>query len=67
MFVEQLPIPIVDDSIQAPFVEAVNQVLDGKGAGVDTSAVEKEIDQMAYMLYGLSPEEISFIEEYGME
>ncbi len=66
MFVEQLPIPIVDDSVQVPFIEAVDQVLAGKGMGLDTSAVEKEIDQMAYMLYGLTTEEISFIEGYGM-
>lgn len=67
MFVEQLPIPIVDDLAQAPFIEATDKVLAGKCDGQDTSYVEKEIDQMAYMLYGLSHEEIRFIEEYGVE
>ncbi|MFZ3089374.1 MAG: hypothetical protein WA240_02020 [Nitrospirota bacterium] len=29
----------------------------------DTSALEKQIDQMVYALYGLTPEEIAIVEE----
>jgi hypothetical protein len=31
----------------------------------DTQALEKEVDNIVYRLYHLSPEEIDFIEHYG--
>ncbi len=31
----------------------------------DTSAWEREIDQLVYRLYGLTPEEIKIVEESG--
>jgi len=32
-------------------------------AGTDTTALEREIDQGVYALYGLTPEEIKLVEE----
>ena len=32
-------------------------------AGADTSALEREIDELVYALYGLTPEEIKIVEE----
>jgi len=31
--------------------------------GADTTALEREIDQRVYLLYGLTPEEIASVEE----
>lgn len=33
-----------------------------KDSNADTSALERQIDQMVYELYGLTPEEIAIIE-----
>jgi adenine-specific DNA-methyltransferase len=33
-----------------------------KDPNVDTSALEKQIDDMVYALYGLTPEEIAIVE-----
>ena len=37
----------------------------GHDAEADTSALEREIDQQVYALYGLTPEEIKIVEEAG--
>jgi hypothetical protein len=34
-----------------------------RDAGADVSALEREIDQQLYALYGLTPEEIKIVEE----
>lgn len=34
-----------------------------RDAGADTSALEGEIDQRVYALYGLTPEEIKIVED----
>jgi len=34
----------------------------GELKAADTSAMEKQIDQMVYELYGLTPEEITIVE-----
>ena len=36
-----------------------------RDAGADTSALEREIDELVYALYGLTPEEIKIVEEAG--
>lgn len=42
----------------------VKKVLAAKqrDAGADMSALEREIDQLVYALYGLTPEEIQIVE-----
>ena len=42
---------------QPPFSPFVNGDFDA-----DTSALERQIDQMVYSLYGLTPEEIAIVE-----
>jgi hypothetical protein len=36
-----------------------------RDAGADVSALEREIDELVYALYGLTPEEIKIVEESG--
>ena len=60
----QLPVPVLTKEYQNMFVELVNQILSLKKSNptADTSALEKEIDQMVYELYGLTDEEIWIVE-----
>jgi hypothetical protein len=64
MFVEQLPVPMIDDTAQQPFILLVDQVLSIKNSGGDTTEVENEINRLAYQLYGLEKEEIQYIENH---
>ncbi len=36
-----------------------------RDASADTSALEREIDELVYALYGLTPEEIKIVEDAG--
>ena len=49
---------------QTPIVKLVDQILavKQKDLQADTSALERQIDQVAYALYGLTPEEIEIVE-----
>jgi hypothetical protein len=38
---------------------------EGEFKDADTSALEREIDEMVYKLYDLTPEEIAIVEEKG--
>ncbi len=62
--VEELPIPNATTSQQKPIIEAVKKILATKQANptADTSALERNIDQQVYTLYGLSAEEIAIVE-----
>jgi len=46
-------------------VRVVERILAAKknNPAADTSALEREIDQQVYALYGLTPEEIKIVEE----
>jgi len=46
------------------FLILVDKILTSKqkDPNVDTSALEKQIDQMVYKLYSLTPEEIEIVE-----
>jgi len=49
---------------QTPFVEDAKKIFAAKArdASADTSALEREIDQLVYVLYDLTPEEIQIVE-----
>ena len=55
---KQLPIPDVSPEQQEPIIELVNQILAAKRTNpdADVSELENEIDQIVYLLYGLTPE-----------
>jgi hypothetical protein len=49
---------------QQPFITLVDQILAAKKKDpqADTSALERQIDEMVYKLYGLTPEKIAIVE-----
>lgn len=60
----QIPICNIVDRDQQPFITLVDQILTAKKANpkADTSALEKQIDELVYKLYDLTEEEIKIIE-----
>ncbi len=61
---KKLPIPDVPPEKQMPIVELVEQILSTKknDPKADTSTLERQIDEIFYALYGLTPEEIAIVE-----
>ena len=67
MFVERLPVPSIKDKNNPVINEIpklVNKILILKkqNADSDISFYEKQIDQLVYQLYDLTPEEITIVE-----
>lgn len=60
----RFPIKCISVTAQQPFIALVEQILSLKKSSpsADTSALEKEIDNLVYELYGLTEEEIGIIE-----
>ncbi len=60
-----IPIPVVTEGLQKPIINFVNQILNIKKVNpqAKTTALEQEIDQLVYKLYGLSEEEIKIVED----
>ena len=58
------PIPEVTAEQQKPIIALVDKILVAKKAdnAADTSAMEAEIDDLVYALYGLTEEEIKIVE-----
>ena len=63
--VEAIPIPIITDIQQSPYIHLINNILTVKDAdpSADISALEAEIDRMVYQLYDLSDAEIETIND----
>jgi type I restriction-modification system DNA methylase subunit len=61
----KMPIPKADKDRQRPVIQLVGKILAAKQreAEADTSALEREIDELVYALYGLTPAEIKSIKE----
>jgi len=61
-YIEKIPIPM--NTNPKPIETLVDQILTAKSAdpAADVSALEREIDQLVYHLYGLTPEEIAVVE-----
>jgi hypothetical protein len=59
-----LPIPEIAVAQRSKLVSLIDRILAAKqrDAEADTSALEREIDQLVYALYGLTPEEIQIVE-----
>ncbi|MCC7224558.1 MAG: hypothetical protein IT273_12595, partial [Chitinophagales bacterium] len=62
IFFENIPVPPLSATEQQPFIDLVNQILLKKENGEDTTALEAQIDQLVYQLYGLTAEEIAIVE-----
>ena len=63
-YVSQIPIPIITTAQKTSISKLVNQILAAKrpDPDADVSELEKEIDQIVYLLYDLTPEEIAIVE-----
>ncbi|GAA4453188.1 Eco57I restriction-modification methylase domain-containing protein [Nibrella saemangeumensis] len=63
-YVEQLPIKKLLPAPKKPFIEKVDAILSAKQQDplADTSALEADLDQMVYALYGLTAEEVAIVE-----
>jgi type II secretory pathway predicted ATPase ExeA len=61
---KKLPIPAVPSEGQKPVERLVEQILSAKqrDAGADVTALERELDELVYALYALTPEEIKIVE-----
>lgn len=61
---KKLPIPDATPEQQTPIIALVDQILTARRAdpSADVSALEKEIDEIVYKLYGLTAE-IKLVEE----
>ena len=67
----EIPIKIIKKEDQKPFVDLVNKILtitsrtdyDPHNPPEEQKALEKEIDQMVYQLYGLTEDEIELVEK----
>ena len=75
MYVGIVPVVKIADKQKAPIITLVDQILStkkkhtpqspldrGEATNTDTSALEKQIDELVYKLYGLTPEEIAIVE-----
>jgi adenine-specific DNA-methyltransferase len=63
-YMKQVPIPAASPVQQKPVEHLVDRILLAKqrDAKADVSALEREIDELVYALYGLTPEEIKIVE-----
>ena len=62
--IKQVPIPTVSIEQQETLVKIVNQILATKlsSPSTDATALEREIDELVYELYGLTKEEVRVVE-----
>ena len=62
--IKTIPIPNLTSKQQAPIIEIVDEILTTKrtNPNADVSDLENEIDQIVYLLYGLTPDEIAIVE-----
>jgi len=63
-YVKLFPIPYMSDTCQQALVSLVDAILVVKERDhkADTSALESQIDQLVYKLYGLTEDEIAIVE-----
>jgi len=61
----EIPIKHITPDEQKPFIRLVDRILTAKqrDALTDTSALERQIDELVYALYGVTPEEIKLVDD----
>ena len=61
----EIPVKRISNNEQKPFVDIIDRILVAKlrDPEVDTADFERDIDQLVYKLYDLTPEEVVVIEE----
>jgi len=63
MHLDQLPIKEVLKKDQKPFIKLVENIIEQKKNGEDSSENERKIDEMVYRLYDLTEDEIAIVEQ----
>lgn len=58
----QIPIYTLSLKDQQPYITRIDKIISMKSKGIDTTALENEIDVMVYKLYELSYEEVKIID-----
>jgi adenine-specific DNA-methyltransferase len=63
------PIPAVPSERQKPAERLVERIMSAKqrSASADVSALERELDELVYALYGLTREEIKIVESASVK
>ena len=56
--VDRIPVPVIDNAGQRPFIRAVNAIQDALRTGADTMILESDLNSLVYELYGLTADEI---------
>lgn len=67
IYVNEIPIPIVTEKEQQPFIDLIESILQKKKLGKIGQKEEDEIDQLVYKLFMLTDEEIKMVEEYNQK
>ncbi|MDQ2719858.1 MAG: class I SAM-dependent DNA methyltransferase [Bacteroidota bacterium] len=64
IFQDVKKIPVANTTDKITFTTIVNKILaiKNENSKADTSDLEKQINQLVYQLYGLTPEEIQIVE-----
>ena len=64
VFFDKIPVKQISAEEEKPFKELVSQIIEIKKQSppADTTALETQIDEMVYQLYGLTEEEIAIVE-----
>lgn len=67
--VKKLPLVIADTAKQKESANLVKKILVAKqrDPGADTTEWEREIDQLVYQLYDLTPEEVKLVEDLAQK
>ena len=60
--IEKIPIPQISETSQQPFIELVNKIQFNKENDIDTTHLEKQIDNLVYRLYELTYDEVKVID-----
>ncbi len=61
MFIEQLPVPMLSDSERHPYIVLIDEILDLRKHGKDTTQKELELDRLFFSLYALNEQEICYL------
>ncbi|MDD3860753.1 MAG: TaqI-like C-terminal specificity domain-containing protein, partial [Bacteroidales bacterium] len=61
-YVENIPVKQVTETIETVFAGLIDEIVLYKSESKDTSKLEAKIDNLVYELYGLSEDEIGFVE-----
>ena len=60
--VECIPVPLLDEH-EAVWNSIVDKTIENHTNGIDASSLESQIDEMVYSIYGLSEDEITYVQK----